>query len=78
VFDQFAGILPDFNRNGIDDLVDIRTTKERDDNKNGIIDSAEGGRPERPTKWMWWWRFLVMLLVVMSLIWLLRKRRRRA
>ncbi|MEO6064389.1 MAG: hypothetical protein ABIP49_01230, partial [Lysobacterales bacterium] len=41
VFFQAAGVVPDANRNGIDDLLDIRTRKVRDANRNGIPDEAE-------------------------------------
>jgi hypothetical protein len=78
VFYQFAGILPDFNRNGVDDLIDIRTNNEPDDNKNGVIDSAEREPgPQLPDGLKWWW-WVLLLLIVLILIWLLIKRRRRA
>lgn len=41
IFYQFAGILPDFNENGIDDLIDIREERSRDENKNGVPDETE-------------------------------------
>jgi hypothetical protein len=41
VFYQFSGILPDFNKNGVDDLLDIRNNNSIDKNKNGIPDEAE-------------------------------------
>ena len=40
-FFQIAGTVPDANRNGIDDLVDIREGSSRDDNRNGVPDEAE-------------------------------------
>jgi len=42
VFYQFAGFVPDYNENGIDDLLDIRDGKSRDENRNGVPDEAEG------------------------------------
>ena len=47
VFFQAAGVVPDANRNGVDDLLDIRTKKSRDANRNGIPDEAE--RKRKPT-----------------------------
>ncbi|OHB70767.1 MAG: hypothetical protein A2V70_08055 [Planctomycetes bacterium RBG_13_63_9] len=41
VFYQFAGYVPDLNRNGIDDLLDIRQLSSWDRNTNGIPDEAE-------------------------------------
>lgn len=38
---QIAGFKPDFNRNGVDDLLDIRTKTSKDRNRNGIPDEAE-------------------------------------
>lgn len=40
-FYQIAGFKPDFNRNDIDDLLDIRSKKSMDRNRNGIPDEAE-------------------------------------
>jgi hypothetical protein len=42
VFYQFAGFVPDYNKNGVDDLLDIRDGKSSDDNRNGVPDEAEG------------------------------------
>ena len=78
VFYQFSGIVPDFNRNGIDDLVDIRTNREADGNKNGVIDSAErpGGAAGEPhaqkPAWLWW---IIVLLVLAIIFWLMRRKR---
>lgn len=44
IFFQVAGVIPDANDNGIDDLIDIREGTSRDGNDNGIPDEAEGGR----------------------------------
>lgn len=43
LFVQFAGVIPDFNRNGRDDYRDIRDGGSRDENGNGIPDEAEVG-----------------------------------
>jgi len=45
IFYQVAGFVPDFNNNGVDDLIDIRTGTARDDNGNGVPDVAEGRTP---------------------------------
>lgn len=44
LFFQVAGIVPDANRNGVDDLLDIRTGTSRDADGDGIPDEAQGGR----------------------------------
>ena len=41
LFYQVTGILPDFNENGIDDLIDIRNDTSSDRNSNGVPDEAE-------------------------------------
>ncbi|NHJ46312.1 MAG: hypothetical protein FK733_00860 [Asgard group archaeon] len=41
IFYQFSGIMPDFNDNGVDDLLDIRFGESNDTNENGIPDEAE-------------------------------------
>jgi len=73
VFYQFAGVLPDFNRNGIDDLIDIRTNAAPDDNKNGIVDSAEPGQPPAG-KLAWWWWLLLIVAILLLALWLKRRR----
>lgn len=87
VFYQFSGIVPDFDRNGVDDLIDIRTNAAVDGNNNGIIDRAEAGvqQPPPPSPqsplgqgWSWpWWLWLLLLLIALFLIWLLLRRRGR-
>jgi hypothetical protein len=72
VFYQFAGVLPDFNRNGIDDLIDIRTNTSPDENMNGIVDTAEPGG----TLAWWWW--LILFIFFLLVLWLLFRRRRHA
>jgi len=45
---QLAGIVPDLNHNGVDDLIDIRTGTSRDEDRNGVPDEVkpetEGGQ----------------------------------
>jgi hypothetical protein len=68
VFYQFAGMLPDFNKNGVDDLVDIRTKVSKDENGNGIVDEVE------PYQYLKWWWLLIILLIIFIAWW--RRRRR--
>lgn len=44
LFYQLAGFVPDFNDNGVDDLLDIRNGGSEDDNGNGVPDDAEPDR----------------------------------
>jgi hypothetical protein len=68
VFYQFGGRVPDFNKNGIDDLIDIRTKTSVDANSNGIPDDGEKGGPLPPHKiksdWLFWMILLLIVLVV--------------
>jgi hypothetical protein len=48
VFFQVAGIVPDMNENGVDDLLDIRNNTSVDDNGNGVPDEAEVPPEEEP------------------------------
>ncbi|MEQ9498306.1 MAG: hypothetical protein RIT81_15645 [Deltaproteobacteria bacterium] len=41
IYYQRAGIKPDLNDNGLDDLLDIREGRSKDGNENGIPDEAE-------------------------------------
>jgi hypothetical protein len=68
VFYQFAGTVPDFNKNGIDDLIDIRTKTSVDNNNNGIPDEAEkkGTLPPNICCWLLW--ISVLLIAVLSLV----------
>ncbi|MCL2914514.1 hypothetical protein L2725_12130 [Shewanella corallii] len=47
IFFQTEGVIPDLNRNGTDDLLDIRYGESRDRNKNGIVDEVERRRERR-------------------------------
>lgn len=78
VFYQFSGVLPDFNKNGIDDLVDIRTKTSIDKNNNGIVDEAEKATPpneETEGKGFSWWWILLLILFGLLLIFLLRRKK---
>ncbi len=69
LFFQVAGIIPDLNNNGVDDLLDIRNGTSTDDNENGVPDDAE------PTVWPVW---IIALIAVISLVfWWWRRRRTR-
>ena len=72
VFYQFAGIKPDFNGNGIDDLLDIRNGTVRDDNGNGVPDEVE---PDSNGALPWWYHLLlfILLLIIIWLFFRLRK-----
>jgi hypothetical protein len=76
IFQQFSGIVPDFNKNKIDDLVDIRVKTSVDENGNGVIDEAEGSQPVKPEgKIAIWWWILLVILVLLLLTYFLRKRK---
>ncbi len=62
LFFQVAGIVPDFNKNGIDDLLDIRTGTSVDENGNGVPDEAETSQKDLP------WLLIVILLVLLILV----------
>lgn len=76
VFYQFTGFIPDFNNNGVDDLLDIRAGTAKDENRNGVPDKAERG----PSPWDWlldlplWLQILILLLIII-LIYIRRRRR---
>lgn len=78
VFYQFAGTIPDFNKNGVDDLIEIRTNAAPDENKNGIVDGAEGDeQPKGGSRWRWqWWWWLLLVLLAVFVIWLILRRKR--
>ncbi|KRA17259.1 hypothetical protein [Lysobacter sp. Root604] len=44
IYYQVGGVVPDLNRNGQDDLIDIRTGVSKDEDRNGVPDDA---RPEQ-------------------------------
>ncbi|MCE7925761.1 MAG: hypothetical protein DYG98_22140 [Haliscomenobacteraceae bacterium CHB4] len=68
VFYQFAGILPDFNKNGVDDLLDIRNKTSVDENQNGIPDDGEEAPPAKPEPdWLKWLLYLLLILILLYL-----------
>jgi len=79
VFYQFAGKVPDFNNNGIDDLIDIRTKVSVDANNNGIPDDAEKASPgptpppKVPGGWLLW--VILLLIVVIILVYVIIKKK---
>ena len=78
IFYQFAGIVPDLNKNGIDDLIDIREGTEKDINGNGVIDGFEPGeedQDEKPDSILWIFIIVIMILVILYAL-LLRKRKK--
>lgn len=79
VFYQFSGKLPDFNENGIDDLLDIRNGASLDTNKNGIPDEIEPSIPGPPTPatatQLPWWVYVIFATLLLIIFYLLRKRR---
>ncbi len=81
LFFQVAGIVPDFNDNGVDDLLDIRDGTSKDDNGNGVPDEAEAppgggedGDQDGDRAWIWW--VLVILVILLLLVIILASRRR--
>jgi hypothetical protein len=81
VFYQFAGKVPDFNKNGIDDLIDIRTKTSVDKNNNGIPDDGENaGTPPTPEKGHSWplWMIILGIIIIFAIalgIYLSRKKK---
>lgn len=69
LFYQVAGIVPDLNKNGVDDLLDIRSSTSADQNKNGVPDEAEP-----PTCRLW--PFIVGVFAVLLILWWFLRRRR--
>lgn len=67
VFYQFAGKVPDFNNNGIDDLIDIRTGTSIDANGNGIPDDGEHGTPP-PGGINWLWLIIIIIIIIGCII----------
>lgn len=71
VFYQFSGIVPDFNDNGVDDLIDIREGVSKDENGNGVVDEAESDQQKLP-----WWVYLVWVILVMIILIMYSNRRK--
>jgi len=79
VFYQFVGMAPDFNDNGVDDLIDIREGNSVDTNGNGVVDEVEpeqstGGKGDPPK--LPWWVYLIwaILIVIILILYFGRKR----
>ncbi len=76
VFYQFVGIVPDFNNNGVDDLIDIREGNSIDKNGNGVPDEVDQGLPtggdDEPPKLPWWvyliWAILIIFIIVILIM----------
>lgn len=80
LFFQIAGTVPDFNDNGVDDLLDIRNGTSVDDNGNGVPDEAEetgtgGEEDETPQRdgWPLWLILLLALIILLLVIWLIKR-----
>lgn len=70
LFFQVAGIVPDMNENGIDDLLDIRDGTSVDENGNGVPDEAE----PVDNGWPLWLIILIVILLIILILYFLRKR----
>lgn len=81
IFYQFAGIIPDLNENGIDDLIDIREGTSVDENENGVPDEVDPGQQgpddEKPedNERSPWWLYLILIILILIIIWLSFRRR---
>ena len=73
IFYQFSGILPDFNKNGVDDLIDIREGTSKDGNGNGVVDEAEP-KPEQQN--LPWWVYLIWIILVLIILFLFFRRKK--
>ncbi len=80
LFYQVAGIVPDLNNNGIDDLIDVRTGTSVDDNKNGVVDEVEPRTSRCPCNFErinWLLMLLVIGVVLILLLFVIGLIRRR-
>jgi len=71
VFYQFVGKFPDFDQNGIDDLIDIREGRAIDKNGNGVIDKVEPDEDKPttpPTKEYPWWYYIIFIILIFIII----------
>lgn len=75
VFYQFVGIVPDFNENGVDDLIDIREGTSVDVNGNGVPDEVDTGLDDEPSKLPWWVYLIWAILIIFILILYFRQRK---
>ena len=74
VFYQFAGIVPDLNENGVDDLIDIREGTAEDENGNGVVDNAEPDQGSDDGKPAWWVYVVWVILFILIVLGYYRKR----
>ena len=79
IFYQFTGIVPDFNKNGIDDLIDIREGTSLDENGNGIPDEVDSGQPNgnKPHAQPWWVYLIWIILIIIIIILLFNRRKKK-
>jgi hypothetical protein len=75
LFFQVAGIVPDFNDNGIDDLLDIRTGTSVDENGNGVPDEAETPQQDEKKDFPWLLMVILLVLLILAVIIYLLKRK---
>jgi hypothetical protein len=81
VFYQFAGIVPDFNENGTDDLIDIREGTSVDENQNGVPDEVDPNQQEEPSgedegKKPAWWVYLIWIILALLIMFLYNRQRK--
>jgi len=74
-------MVPDFNENGIDDLIDIREGTSTDKNGNGIPDEVDqgqqNGEDDEPLKLPWWVYLIWAILIIIIIILYYSKRKKR-
>lgn len=77
LFFQVAGIVPDLNENGIDDLIDIRTGNSADIDGNGVPDDSqqEQAKPPKDQTWLIITLIILLILSILLVAYLLIKRR---
>jgi hypothetical protein len=76
VFYQFVGIAPDFNGNGVDDLIDIREGTSIDANGNGVVDNVEPGKSTGEEQKLPWWIYLILVILIIVILILLSRQRK--
>ncbi len=72
LFYQVGGIVPDFNKNGADDLIDIRTGVSNDTNNNGVPDEVDPSIIIDDHDQLSLWQWLLLILAILLLLILLR------
>lgn len=76
VFYQFVGIVPDFNENGVDDLIDIRKGTSKDNNGNGVVDDVEPSEPNDEEQKLPWWVYLILAILIIIILILFTRQKR--